>query len=148
MILDNNLEFCDATAVNAAAGTANVGDVIDLGAAAKSPGRGYQLYLVIQVTTAFTSGGSATVAFKLVSDAGATPATDGTETLHVQTDTFAVAALTQGTQIVVPLPWEPNYERYLGLQVVTAVATTTAGAINAFLTLNAQSWTALSDAVN
>lgn len=149
MILDEKLEFCDATSVAAAAGTANVGDVIDLDDTTRRLAQ-TTLFLVISVSAAFTSGGSATVQFRLVSDGVATPATDGTETVHWASDVFAVAALTVGKNIIVPLPSGSlvAYERYLGLQVVTAVATTTAGSINAFLVNDADEWAALADAIN
>lgn len=150
MILDEKLEFCDATSVAAAAGTANVGDVVDLRQPNQRIGSGDPLVLVISVSTAFTSGGSATVQFKLVSDDSATPATNGTQTEHVLTDIFAYTELTLGKFIVARLPAGSlaKYERYLGLQVVTAGATTTAGSINAFLTVDADDWAALADAVN
>jgi hypothetical protein len=74
MILDERNEFCDATALNTGgAGSYLVGDVIDLGAASRDIGMGESLFLVIQVDTTATSGGSATGAFHLASDAQAAP---------------------------------------------------------------------------
>lgn len=144
MILDEKLEFCDATAVSAAAGTAVAGDVVDL----DDLGRDLldTLYLVIQVTTAFASGGSATVDFRLSSDSTANLATSATD--HWSTGALAIAGLTAGKTFIVPLPKVNDYERYLGIRVVTAVATTTAGSINAFLTLEPQNWKAYADAQN
>ena len=82
MIMDELLEFADATALSTAGtGLAAVGDVIDLGATPQDLGNGRQMYLVIQVDTAVTSAGSATVSFQLVSDGASTLAADGTETL-------------------------------------------------------------------
>lgn len=147
-ILDENTEFCDAVDVSAAAGTALVGDVIDLGASGVNPGRGEPLYLVINVANTFTSGGSATVQFVLASDAQAAIATDGTATQHFLTEVFGYADLVAGTQIIVPLPSGRLYERYLGILTTTATATTTAGAIDAFLTHTPDNWYAYPDAVN
>lgn len=133
MIMDELLEFCDATDVSASTGTALAGDVVDLGTG-RDLGRFKDCYLVIDVTTTFTSGTSSTVIFKLASDAAAAIATDGSATEHVISETYAHTALTAGTRLVFPLPLEGNvYERYVGLLVVTGSAATTAGSINAFL---------------
>ena len=62
MIMDELLEFADATALSTAGtGLAAVGDVIDLGATPQDLGNGRGMYLVIQVDTAVTSAGAATV---------------------------------------------------------------------------------------
>ena len=66
MILDKNLEFCDATSVAAAAGSALVGNVINLDNAGRRL-TSEMLYLCVQVTTAFVGSG-ATAQFKLMSD--------------------------------------------------------------------------------
>ena len=72
MILDERSEFADAVSVAAAAGTALIGDVIDLGTGSRDIGNGQQLYLVIQTDTEIITGGSAgTIKFQLASDAAA-----------------------------------------------------------------------------
>lgn len=148
MILDEKLEFCDALSVAAAAGSALVGDVVDLGAADRRIGTMNPMYLVIQVTTAFTSAGAATVSFELASDDTAA-INVSTGSKHARSQVFAYTALTLGKQIIVPLPSGlPDYKQYLGVIVVTAVATTTAGAINAFLTSDAADWKALPEGGN
>jgi len=82
MIMDELLEFCDATSVAAAAGTALVGDVIDLGATPQDLGDGEPMYLVITVDTSIITGGAAgTIKFQLASDAQAAIATNGTATV-------------------------------------------------------------------
>ena len=157
MILSKLDEFCDATEVAATAGTALVGNVIDLGSAPtlKDIGLGQDLFCVIQTDTEIITGGSAgTIQFKLASDAQAAIATDGTATEH-----FATAALVTddsalndarlnagGTIAAFKLPLG-NYERYLGILVVTATTTTTAGKINAFLTNDMSKWVALPNPV-
>lgn len=149
MIIDKLTEFCATTAVNAAAGTALVGSQIDTGSVVRDLGNGKPVYLILIVTTAFTSGGSATVAFKLASDASAAVATDGSATDHITTKAFPYTELTAGTKIVRALPAGiPAYERYLGLLCVTATATTTAGSISAFLSHDPMGWTATADATN
>lgn len=133
MILDERSEFTDATDVSASTGTALAGDVIDL-TVARDIGQGQPIYLVIQVTTLFASGGSATVNFRLRSD-GVAAIHATTSTAHVETGAIAFGSLTLGAQFVLALPSEGlAYERYLGVQVVTGTATTTAGSVNMFLT--------------
>jgi hypothetical protein len=148
MRLDELTEFCDATALNTG-GAANylIGDVIDL-VAARDIGNGEPLYLVISVDTAVTSGGAATVAFILASDAQAAIATDGTATEHVKTAAIPKATLVAGYQLVLPVPPEsPVYERYVGILQVTAVAAVTAGKVNAFLTDKPRVWKGYADAI-
>lgn len=144
MILDEYLEFADATSVAAAAGTALIGDVIDLGATQRDIGLGETTYLVITTATEIITGGTAgTLKFQLVSDAQAAIATDGSASVHWDSGTFVTddaaandSRLNAGGVIAcVALPSEGRaYERYLGILAITATTTTTAGAINAFLT--------------
>lgn len=151
MIMDELLEFADATALSTAGtGLAAVGDVIDLGATPQDLGNGQQLYLVIQVDTAVTSAGSATVSFQLVSDGTSTLAADGTETLHYASAAIPKASLVAGYEIVVAVPLEGStaYERYLGVQQNVGTAALTAGKINAFLTFDPKGWKAYPDAAN
>lgn len=153
MILDERTEFCDATALNTgAAGSYLIGDVIDLGllygnTTGDNVGVTEELWLVIQVDTTATSGGSATGQFHLASDAQAAIATDGSATYHFSTSAIAVASLTAGTTVArVRLP-VGTYERYLGILQTTAVAAFTAGKVNAFLTPNVAAWSAKPDAI-
>lgn len=150
MYLDERLEFCDATALDTTGTDVDlIGDVIDL-SVARDIGNGEPtLYLVIQIDTAVTSGGSSTTQFHLASDAQAAIAVDGSATLHWSSAALAKATLIAGYVVcVVPLPWQkPDYERYLGILTTTAVAANTAGKINAFLTPNPASWKAYADAI-
>ena len=146
MILDERNEFADAASVAAAAGTALIGDVIDLGLPARDMGMGQQLWLVITCATEIiTAGAAGTLKFQLVSDAQAAIATNGTATVHLDSGDFVTddsaansTELNAGEVIfAAPLPVQGKvYERFLGILAVTAVTTTTAGAINAFLTLD------------
>ncbi len=150
MIMDKLSEFCDAVAASTAGtGTYALGSQYDLGVATRDIGQGQPLYLVISVDTAFTSGGSATVQFQLVSDAQDPPAADGTETIHIETQDFPVATLVAGYKIVHPLPMgDLDYERYVGMQTIIATAALTAGKINAFLTLDPSGWKAYPEGTN
>lgn len=146
MIMDERLEFADATSVAAAAGTALIGDVIDLSSVSRDVGSGQPLWLVISVDTEIITGGSAgTIQFILASDAQAAIATDGSATAHFTSRLFVTddsaandTAMNAGQfPVVIMLPQEgPVYERYLGILAVIATTTVTAGKINAFLTLD------------
>ena len=150
MYLDNNLEFADALAVGTPNNTTvTLGEIIDLDIA-REIGAGQPVFLVIQVTTALTSGGAAFIKAKIVSDSTTTIATDGTATEHGASDTIAVATWIIGFQLIIPLmPEDPAYERYLAFQLEeTAGQALTAGHGNAFLTLNPRAYQAYADAVN
>jgi hypothetical protein len=146
MILDDRLEFADALNVFAAAGTAVVGDQIDLRQTSLLAGTELldTLYLVVQVTTAFV-GATATVDFRLTSADNGAITTNPTD--HWTSGAIPVASLVVGARWIIPLP-RAAYRRFLGIRVVTATATTTAGAIDAFLTNDVQNWRAYADAVN
>jgi len=157
MIMDSNLEFCDAVSVAQAAGTDLLGDVVDLGAVPDDISVGTPVYLVINVDTEIITGGAAgVISFQLVSDAQAAIAADGTETIHWQshdfitdgTDANAAEMKAGATIAVVALPGGVTYERYLGVQTIIATTTVTAGAVNAFLTTDVARWKAYADASN
>ena len=153
MILDKFNEFADATSVAGTAGTALVGNVIDLGAESRDICNGEPLYLVIQTDTEIITGGSAgTIQFQLASDSTADLATSATvhfASATLVTDDAAAnsAALNAGGVIAaVALP-QGTYERYLGILAVIGTTTVTAGKINAFLTKDVASWKAYADAL-
>ncbi len=141
MILDERNEFADATALSTAAtGLALVGDVIDLGTDGVNDVD--NMYLVVQVDTAVTSGGAATVEFQLASDAQAAIAVDGSATVHFKSAAIAKATLVAGYQVcAIALP-KGTYERYLGILQNVGTAALTAGKINAFLTNDPYTWKA------
>ena len=146
MIIDKLLEFGDAANAFVNVGTAVVGDVIDLGAAPtlQNIGGGEPIYLVIQVDTTIV-GATSTSEFKLVSDSTSNLTTS--PTTHFSSGALPVATVVAGYQVcAVALP-VGNYERYLGVTVTSAVANTTAGKVNAFLTLTPPAWVALPDAI-
>lgn len=155
MILDSRNEFADAASVAASAGTALIGNVMDLGSTSQDIGNGEPLYLVIQTDTEIITGGTAgTIQFKLASDAQAAIAVDGSATVHytgpsLVTDDAAAnsAALNAGGVILcAPLPMG-TYERYLGILCTVGTTEVTAGKINAFLTKDPAAWSALPDGI-
>lgn len=156
MILDERLEFADAVSVAAGAGTALIGDVIDLGSASRDIGLGEDMWLVIQTDTEIITGGTAgTIVFKLSSDAQAAIATDGTATDHLISATLVTddagsnsAQLNAGGVILAARLPSGTYERYLGILAIIGTTTVTAGKINAFLTKDYAKWVAMPDAVN
>ena len=138
MIKDAQLIFSDAQAETTVAAHDST-NVIDLGAhldafggaednAVENSGK---LWLNVKVVTAFTSGGSATLATALQdsadnsSFAAVTPAA-------VATAAIPVASLTAGYTIIkMPLP--SGLRRYLKLVYTIGTAAMTAGAIDAWI---------------
>lgn len=156
MILDVRNRFCWATSVAAAAGTSLLGDVIDLGTAARDIGNGQPLYLVITVDTEIiTAGAAGVIQFFLASDAQAAIATDGSATIHLSSpaivtdDAGANGALASAgsTVLVAALPMGATYEQYLGILSTVTTTEVTAGKINAFLTADPHGWVATPDAL-
>lgn len=144
-ILDDRNEFADAVSVaNTAGSTYNLGDVIDT-SVVRDIGNGQPVYLVLSVDTEIITGGAAGVlAFQLISDSTTTPSTDGTQSIHAKSEDY----VTDGTDAndaelkagqypwVITLPVEgQQYERYLGVQYTVTTTDTTAGNVNAYLTL-------------
>lgn len=149
MLIDSFAEFCDATSIAAAAGTALIGNVIDTSAVHRDIGNGQPIYLVMTIDTSVIAASAGTVTFTLASDAQAAIATDGSATVHFVSKAFVTNVIGSTDPkmkagqafVVVALPLEGNvYEEFLGILVTTATATTTAGKINAFLTLDPYGW--------
>jgi hypothetical protein len=155
MILDERLEFADAVSVAAAAGSAVLGDVIDLGSPVRDIGNGEQLFLVITVDTEVITGGVAgTLQFKLKSNATADLA--GTPTEHYASPAFVTddagandAELNAGgvpVAVAIPMEGKP-YQRYLVVERIIGTTTITAGAVSAFLTHDVSKWKSYPNAV-
>jgi hypothetical protein len=112
-------------------------------------GMGIPMWLYVLITTAPTSGGSATIDLQLVSSAAASLTTP-TVMLDLTGGAVAYNAagrFTAGTAIRVMLPRagayvptiNPNgWLRYIGINVIIATAVLTGGAIVAFLTRDIQ----------
>lgn len=139
MIIDKLNEFCDGTSIVSTVGTKLVGNQIDLTNTGLDIGNGDDTpYLVIMVDEDVKSTGATTVQFKLMSDAQAV-IVPATATEHFATSAIAKANLVDGYKVAaVKLP-QGEYERYLGIVTVTGTQASTAGSINAFLTMDAPS---------
>lgn len=149
MILDERSEIADATALSTAGtGRAIIGDVIDLGATPPDLGAGEPVEITIEITTAVTSAGAATVTFEVVSDAQAALATDGSATLHLASADIAKATLVAGYQVMVARLPAGTYERYLGVLQNVSTAALTAGAANINISMNVPRIKAYPDAAN
>jgi hypothetical protein len=131
-------------------GTPNGGTNVSTSTVFRDPGNGSDLFLVIQIDTAVTSAGSATVSFVLASDAQAAIAVDGSASQHFASAAIAKATLVAGyTVAVVQLPMDGGvpYERYIGILQNVGTAALTAGKFNAFLTRTPEVWKAYTDGV-
>lgn len=143
MITDVRNTFAKQVSCAAAAGTAQIGDSIDLGSVHRDIGQGKPVFLVITVDTEiFTGGGAGTVQFQFVSAATSTLTTS--PNVHAQTPAFVTggtgtqAALKAGAILfdqAIPLEGV-TYLEFVGILCVTGTTTTTSGKINAFLTID------------
>jgi len=99
-------------------------------------GMGRPIAVVICVDEAFTSGGSATVTFTVIDEEDST--LDGSSVEIVSTRAIAIATLTLGKVIVLPIPAGIITQQYIGMKYTIGTATTTAGTVTAFLAFDAQ----------
>lgn len=137
MFVDDTLLLCDnqemigaSAAIDYSSQAINLGTVRDVG-------KGEPAYLVINVTTLFESGGDiGTVVFALIDEEDET--LDGESVVIVQTAPILVTALTAGRIIVIPIPAGLITQQYLGLKTTYGGETVTAGKIDAFIALDAQ----------
>lgn len=98
-------------------------------------GTGEEMYLVVQVDTAVTSAGAATVEFKYVESATQDL---GTPTVLATSGAIGKATLVAGYQVLkIKIP--ENTKRYVGVIYTVATADLTAGAFSAFLCKDLQS---------
>ena len=134
MIYDNFLKLSEAQAPTT--GTTPSTNVIDTGVAGRSIGSGQPIELVVQVATTATSAGASTMQIVLQDSA------DNSSFANVATyPAVAVANLVAGLEMArIKLP--AGLRRYIRIAYVIATADLTAGAFNAFLTLDRQDNTA------
>lgn len=126
---ENTISFNEdiGTAGVVAQGTTDHGAVIDNVKAGNSHP---ELYIVGQVREAITSGGDATVNVKILQDSDAA---FGTAETIIETGALALTALTAGTVLFkqrLPLA----LKRYLKATLTVAVADTTGGKLDIFIT--------------
>lgn len=141
MWIDKQLEFSDSQAVTATAISTNV---VDLNTAFNfntgvDIGTGEDVYLVLQVDSAATAAGAATVQITLESSAAAGLTSS---TVHFTSANYALSDLTAGkTLLSVKLP-SGTYLRYLGVRYTVGTGPLTAGSFSAFLVKDIQAWRA------
>lgn len=141
MWIDKQLEFSDSQAVTATAISTNV---VDLNTAFNfntgvDIGTGEDVYLVLQVDSAATAAGAATVQITLESSAAAGLTSS---TVHFTSANYALSDLTAGkTLLAVKLP-SGTYLRYLGVRYTVGTGPLTAGSFSAFLVKDIQAWRA------
>ena len=140
MILDFEQVFSDEQAVTSAAGSTHT---LDMGVAGRDIGTGDNLYVVVQVHTALTDGGSNTsTAVALEGDSTTSFSPDGTRTLF----SFPQAAAAGTVRIARLQPGgDPEQYQYLRLKYTPAGADLTGGKFNAFLVHDIQKYTSFAD---
>jgi hypothetical protein len=137
MLIDKQNEFADSQAITVDAISTNVIDTLPMTSnpnLTSNLGGANAGYLVIQVDTAFTAAGAATMTITLESDSTANLATS--PTVHWSSGAIAKATLIAGYQIVTQMPVS-QYERYVGLRYTIATGPMTAGALSAFISKDA-----------
>lgn len=161
MILDSKLFFGKDLDASQAAGTALLGDVIDLTALGYRPGMGEPLYIAVLCSQQIITGGAAgTIQFSLRSGSDAAISSDvtvhATSIAHLTDDATALAVAVAagdveafenrvgGTLLLCSLP-AGAYQRYLGIFYTVATTTTTAGLVSAFVTADVTQWRAFTD---
>ncbi|MBD1555012.1 Bbp16 family capsid cement protein [Pseudomonas typographi] len=151
MYIDKQAEFSDSQAVTASAVSTNVYDLAPIGNSVNSNavrdiGVGEDVYLVVQVDTAATAAGAATVTVTLESSSTEDLATD--PTVHFSTTAYALADLTGGkTLAAIKLPADA-YQQYVGVRYTVATGPLTAGEFSAFLTKDVQAFRAYAKGYN
>ena len=127
-------------------GTSIFGTAIDL-TNRRDIGEGEDLYTVIHITTAVTSGGSATLAFNFVTADDSALTTN--VTILYTTPAIAKATLIAGYRYpIIEVPKGVLYQRYCGFQQVIGTAALTAGKATCAFVLAPQNWRAYDDGVN
>jgi len=133
---DIETNMSDAQAVTVTADSTNI---IDFQDAARDMGPGEPLYLVVQVgETDFAGGTSIAFDFETATDLAFTSPVD-----KIVIAAIATANLTAGTEVIkVRLPH--GLLRFVRMEY-TVVGTFTAGAINAYISKDVDSWKAFPD---
>lgn len=129
-IIDKLNMFSEAQAITTTAASTNI---IDLGVD-RDIGSGEPIELVIDVNTTFTAAGAATLTIDVETD---NDSAFGSATVLASTGALALAALTEGSQLLkirVPM----TTERYLRLNHTVATGPMTAGALTSGLQLSRQ----------
>lgn len=110
--------------------------------AGRDLGIGSEMWLMVTVTTAVTSGGAATVTFKIVTDSTSTIVT---KNVLAASPAFTVAQLVAGFRWAIQFPFADTgnslatkYQRYIAVDALIATADLTAGTFEAVGVKNLQ----------
>lgn len=148
VIMDNELTFADGTWGPTAIATNVSTNVVDMGPlggpvgpgtanAGRNLGVGEEMWFEILCQQTATSGGAATVDFRLRTDSAANMTTSPVDL--VSTGALGFATLVNKTYPMrLMLPWNATYKRYLGVVAVIATAVLTAGLFSARILKNPQ----------
>jgi len=135
MPIDQLMKFSDEQALTS--GTVESTNALDLKAAREFSNGARPLYLVCQVTTAFTDSGSdSTIAVTTE-----TSADDSSYTASVQTIGTFAALSAVGTKLVVQLAPSLYNKRYLRLKYTAANGNLSTGKVTSYLTADPDLWT-------
>ena len=156
--LDNALLLSNAQAITATAASTNLYDVTGSGSGVVPPMvfgttgvAGFDIGLAdgastpmayFTVTTAFVSGGGATLQFQIQAAPDNGSGSPGTYTTLYTSATFAASTLVAGAQLVVPVPPIVPGEalpRFYRFNYVVATSTFSAGAVTGGIIINAPS---------
>ena len=154
MFIDLDLQIALAQSVVAATGTSLIGSQIDTAVAGTLDGT--NLGLIITVSTGIqVAAGTGTLRFQLATDTSAAISTSGSADVLYQTPDFATSTtpIPAGTVLFAcGLPRSAGIlngnRRFVGLLEVVGSTAVSAGAINAFLTLDLGRWQATQIAAN
>lgn len=148
VIMDQELTFADGTWGPTAVATNVSTNVVDMGPlggpvgpgsanAGRNLGVGEEMWFEILVAQTATSGGAATVDFRLRTDSAANMTTSPIDLASTGALGFAtLVAKTYPMRLM--LPWNATYKRYLGVVAVIATAVLTAGLFHARILKNPQ----------
>lgn len=164
-MLDKLAEFADNASIAMTAGSTALvlTNQIDLSAASLNVGGGEPIYLVVSVGgTAVQAAGAGTIEIQLVSDdsASISTATAATSvTYHARSAPITTANNTTSNPkgkvlFACALPMRgasgtgtSAYERYLGVRVVATTQDISGGTVDAYLTMDPQSYFAYANAI-
>ena len=133
MLIDNEALLSSSQDLSQTTGDYYSTYAYDMGSTTGDLGSGAPIYVVICVDAAFTSGGSATVTFNVIDEADST--LDSSSVIIVSTRAIAIATLTAGKVITIPVPAGLITQQFIGLRYDIGTATTTAGTVSAFVSL-------------
>ena len=145
MIFSDQLKFSTNQDLSQVAGTYPSTNVIDTGAAgtvygaaaalARNVGPGKEVPILVQLTEDFTSGGAATLQFQI--ETADEEAMDTTNVVVAESGIYALADMVAGLQF--PVAILPNaMKRFIRVNYVIGVATTTAGLATAGIVAGVQ----------